>query len=686
MAKSTSRLAVENLHDAGADSRHEVSAHLHDMLALSPAVIYRCGPPPDYPTTYISPNVADQLGYDPEDFYSDSQFWRHLLHPEDAERIVRQLDSVGLKFRIEYEYRLRRRNGTYAWIHDQLSPVHDTEGNLTSLVGSWIDVTARRHTAAIHKTQSHVLATLVAGSSLQETLTELALAFERQSPGLLCSILVYDAFTNTLGQGCAPSLPDAYNEAINGVGVGPNVGSCGTAVFRRERVVVEDIEKDPLWKDFRGLAREHGLRACWSQPIMGDGNCVLGTFAMYYREPRGPTPFELQLIEGAANLAAISIQRKRADNALRASWAKYQDLYAHAPDMFVSVNVQTDAIAECNNTLLMQSGYTKDEIIGRNIYDLYQADCVESAKRAFAEFARTGSVRDIELRLRRKDGGSLDVSLNVSAAYDEKGEIRFSRSILRDITERKGAEKEAREHHAALTHAYRLISMGEFAGALAHELNQPLCAIVSNAQAGLRLFNNNTPDLKEIRATLADIVGQGDRAGQVIRGLREFLRKERPQKVSLQINDAIRGALALAGLDGVRAEDSIHLEMAEELPDVLGDLIQLEQVVLNLVRNGLESARELHAGSCELVVRSRRDDDKIEVAVIDNGVGLSSDTAVDVFAPFFTTKPEGLGMGLWICQSIVEAHGGRLWATPNSGQGATFRFLLPIEQENVSDA
>ena len=441
----TAKRATKRSSRRPAENGQGTSAHLHRMLSLSPAVIYSCDPGPDYPTTYISHNVVDRLGYMPADFYTDSFLWTKLLHPDDASYVLRKLARIGEVNQISYEYRVRHRCGHYLWLHDQVSAIRDTAGDVSMIVGCWVDVSERKRAEAFQAGQSRVLTCLVEEASLEESLTQLARAIEAQVPDMICSILILDEATKCLRLGAAPSLANAYNEAIDGIEIGPSVGSCGTAAFRGERVIVEDIETDPLWKDFRTLAREHRLRACWSQPILGATGGVLGTFAMYYQDVRKPSRSELELIERAASLAAVAIQRKRADEALQASEKRYHDLYDNAPDMFASVDAKTGKVIQCNNTLAFSTGYTKEEIVGRPIFDLYHPDCRADVQRCFDLFVRTGSVRDEDLQLRRKDGSKIDVSLNTSAVRDDAGHVLYCRSILRDITERKRAEAAQRE-------------------------------------------------------------------------------------------------------------------------------------------------------------------------------------------------------------------------------------------------
>jgi len=295
----------------------EIPGALEEFLARLPAVLYRCGPPPSYPTTFVSENVLPQFGYPSNEFYADPYFWTKRIHENDRERILAALASIGDKDSISYEYRFRRIDGEYSWLHDQVSVLRDDHGEIVGLVGSWFDISDRRNLEMLQSGQAQVLDSLVKRRSLEDSLSQIVRVMESQNSEMVCSILRFDPATQTLRHGAAPSLPDEYNRQIDGAAIGPQAGSCGTAGFRRTRVVVTDIDRDPLWANYRDLARGIGMRACWSQPIFSSSEQLLGTFAMYYREPRGPSRGELQLIEQAASLAALAIERYHDDELMR---------------------------------------------------------------------------------------------------------------------------------------------------------------------------------------------------------------------------------------------------------------------------------------------------------------------------------------------------------------------------------
>ena len=246
-----------------------------------------------------------------------------------------------------------------------------------------------------------------------------------------------------------------------------------------------------------------------------------------------------------------------------------------------------------------------------------------------------------------------------------------------DITERKRADEALRKAQANLAHVTRLTTVGELTASIAHEVNQPLAAVVMNANTCLRWLDRNPPDLDEARAATRRIVRDGNRGSDIIARIRGMLKKEPPTRVRLNVNDVIQEVIALARMDlhGV----ALQTDLADSLAEVTADRVQLQQVLLNLTVNAIDAMKPVTDRPRALLIRTRNHDERtVLVAVQDSGVGLDAKQMEQIFETFYTTKPEGLGMGLSICRSIIEGHGGRLWAEPNQGPGATFQFTLPI--------
>jgi PAS domain S-box-containing protein len=285
-------------------------------------------------------------------------------------------------------------------------------------------------------------------------------------------------------------------------------------------------------------------------------------------------------------------------------------------------------------------------------------------------------------RLLMPDGSIKHVHVRAHAVRDASSGIDFVGAVS-DVTARKQAEAALHEAQMNLAHVTRVTALGEFAASIAHEVNQPLAAVVTNAAACLRWLDREPANLKEVRSTVQSIVADGNRAGEVIQRVRALVNKTDDQKAPLQINDVVNEVTSLVQHELFSHRVALRLELAPALPLVLADRIQLQQVILNLVINGIEAMQPVKDRSRELVIRTRQDEtSQVLVTVSDDGVGVAAENADRLFDAFFTTKSGGMGMGLSICRSIVNAHGGRLSASGNAGPGATFQFTLPLYRED----
>lgn len=254
---------------------------------------------------------------------------------------------------------------------------------------------------------------------------------------------------------------------------------------------------------------------------------------------------------------------------------------------------------------------------------------------------------------------------------------RLISNVHKSNEERRRAEETLRKAQADLAHVTRLVSMGELAASIAHEINQPLTAVVTNGSACLRWLSSDSPNLDEAREAARRIVRDGNHAGEVLKGIRAFLKKADTQKNRVDINKTITEVVALARDEGRRHQVTLHTKLANDLPTVLGDRVQLQQVILNLVLNGIEAMTNSAPAARELHIYSRLyEGDKVLVAVKDFGAGVAPGDVEKLFDAFYSTKPDGLGMGLAISRTIVEDHGGRLWIAPENGLGTTFQFTL----------
>jgi len=1038
---------------------------LRDVIETMPAHVWSTLP--DGALDFVNQRWQEFTGLPLEDALGWN--WETVVHPDDKSRFVAEW-RAALKNQqpMESEIRVRRKDGEYRWLFVRNVPLRNELGNIVKWYGTGIEIDDRKRAEALLSGEKRILEMMAKGDSLAQILDSLCRLVEEQTAGVLTSILLLDG--NRLRHGGAPSLPKAYTDAIDGVVIGPSVGSCGTAAYRGEQVIVEDIATDPLWADYREAALPHSLRACWSTPVFSTQGKVMATFAMYYREPRSPSPRDQEIIEQITHLAGVVIARKLTLEALRRSeaylaeaqkltktgslaWDPVSAKTLHCSDevfrmfgldpqrgmpaiadLLGRVHPEdreyvtgrsrkgTDDKAEhvVDYRLLLPDGILKyihsirhpilndggevvefvgtiidvteqkraEETMRRSetylaeaqrlthtgswtwspvtretpywseemfriygldpqqgpptneafwervhpedrdsMYELMKkaarekteyehdhrivrpegtvkhihaighpvldraGDVVEfvgtavdvtERKRAEEELRRseaylaeaqrlthTGSwawemktlkvlycsdemyrifgfdpqggvptAEDFEQRMHPEDhdnvhaiawkaitqkadyvvehrivrpdrtvkyilttghpvlngtgevaeyfGTSADVTerkraeealrrseaylaeaqklthtgscawnmvtreVNHSSAEHSRlygfdpelgipsleaifqrvhpedraaaiatlerasrertdsendfravlpdGTIKYIHAVGHpffdaagnlveyvgtavDVTERKRAEEERerlRQLEADLAHIGRVTTLGELAASLAHELNQPITAAITNANTSLRWLARAEPDLDEAREAIMRIVKDGTRAAEVINRLRSFYKKGTPPQPELvDMNEVAHEMMMLLRNEANRYSIAMRTELAPKLPRVMADRVQLQQVFMNLMLNGIEAMKETGG---ELTIKSQSGNDgQILISVSDIGVGLPTDEADQIFNAFFTTKPQGTGMGLAITRSIIEAHGGRLWASANTGRGATFHFTLPSE-------
>ena len=914
---------------------------LRDVIETMPAHVWSTLP--DGALDFVNQRWREFTGLPLEDALGWN--WETVVHPDDRKRFVAEWQAALKNGQtMESEIRVRREDGEYRWLFVRNVPLRDELGNIVKWYGTGVEIEDRKRAEALLTGEKRILEMAAKGDSLAQILDSLCRLVEEQASGALASILLLEG--NRLRHGGAPSLPKAYTDAIDGVVIGPSVGSCGTAAYRGEQVIVEDIATDPLWADYREVALPHSLRACWSTPVFSSQGTVLATFAMYYREPHSPSLRDQEIIEQITHLAGVVIERRQTIEALRrskaylaeaqklshtGSWtwspvtretpywseemfriygldpqqgppaseafwdrvhaedrysmrelmrraAREKTEYEHdhrivlpdgtvkhihaighpvldragdvlefvgtavdvterkraeealqrseaylveaqklaktgswaynpatekaihwSDEMFrifgldpqrgsppdreeflrmmhpedrdrfnervekafrekgdfvqdyrivlpdgtikhlheighpvldetgniieyvgtevdvterkrseeelrtaetrfrASVDHLTDAlfihddqddqgrVMDVNQQACDSLGYTREELIGMTAFD-YDAFVDATFMRSIKERVARGEVFSFESVHRRKDGTTFPVEVRARPFWH--GDHRFGLALVRDITDRKRAEAERerlRQLEADLAHINRVSMMGELAAALAHEIKQPIAAAVTNANTSLRWLAREEPDVHEAREAIMRIVKDGTRAAEIINRLRSFYRKGAPPQPELvDLNQVAHEMFMLLRIEANRYSIAMRTELAPELPRVMTDRVQLQQVFMNLMLNAIEAMKET-AG--ELTIKSQLGNDgQLLISVSDTGVGLPVDRTDEIFNAFFTTKPQGTGMGLAITRSIIEAHGGRLWASANTGRGATFCFTLPSEAASSTSA
>lgn len=377
-------------------------------------------------------------------------------------------------------------------------------------------------------------------------------------------------------------------------------------------------------------------------------------------------------------LQAEIAERKRAEEVLQKQALELRDqaqLLELAHDAIL-VRDLSSVIIFWNRGAERMYGWTREEAKGEVTHIFLQTAFPRSFEEFEAELRGRGYWEG-ELVHTTRDGSRLVVASRQVLQRDQSGNAVAILEINNDITDRKRAEEALRKAQTDLAHVTRVMTLGELTTSIAHEVNQPLSGVVLNGNACLRWLGGDAPNLDEAREAARRIVRDGKRASDVITRIRALVRKTDTEKARLDINDAIREVVALAQAEVRRHGVALRMELAGDLPPVLGDRVQLQQVILNLVMNGVEAMASVADRPRELLIRSRQhESDQVLVAVQDSGIGIDWQHLDKVFNAFYTTKSQGMGMGLSISRSIVENHGGRLWTVPNDGPGAIFQFTL----------
>jgi PAS domain S-box-containing protein len=327
------------------------------------------------------------------------------------------------------------------------------------------------------------------------------------------------------------------------------------------------------------------------------------------------------------------------------------------------------------------TGYDADEIIGHNVAVLKSAKTsLKDYKRVWTALGAGESWRG-RLRNRRKDGSEYRTEASISPVKSADGAITHFVSVEEDLTERLKAEEGARAHRQQLNRYMRIATIGEMGATLAHELNQPITAVVNYCRGSLRRLGSGSWTPGELAEALEETYGEAQRASEILNSIARFVRPSTERKQAQDVNSIIRSAVCLADRDLHRRRIDLVLDLAPDLPPVTVNAIEVEQILLNLLRNGIDAVSEKRSGEGTIVIRSLPlGADTLRISVHDNGRGFPLDVAEHAFDPFFTTKPEGMGMGLAISRSIIESHGGRVWVEANPGGGAGVHFTLPIRE------
>jgi two-component system NtrC family sensor kinase len=566
----------------------------------------------------------------------------------------------------------RRRDGTTFPIDLSVSRTQiDGRSHLTIVIR---DVTDWKRAEETSEWQRRVLESIATGVELRDVLATIAHFHEAQCPGTECAFHLIDDDGLTLRSASAPSMRPEFVESMDEIVVGPHSSTCGTAVYRREPVITPDITTDRLWNDYRALALEQSYRSCWAMPIRSPQGRVLGALTMYTRQLHTPSASELKVSALATQLAGIAVDRAHAAESLRQSEASFRSFVENSP-IGIYRATGTGRLLAVNASLVQLLGYESSiELLQVEMDDDLFVSTVDR-DRLLRQLEAHGELRSAEMEWKRKDSTTLTVRVSARAYRDERGSVWFTEGFVENVTPLRAAE-------LALRQSEKLAALGQLVSGVAHELNNPLAAILHFAE-----------DLLDDERTAADLEAlsvirdQARRSRSIVRDLLSFVRFRDASRERVQLTDAL--AATIKALQP--SIEDIGARLVAELPegDVYGstDRAGLQQIVTNLVINGAQASGR--GGVVRLVAQAS--ERELTIVIEDTGPGIPAGVMDRIFEPFFTTKPlgQGTGLGLSVTLGIVQQLGGRITAEnrdPGEGTGARFTVTLAIDGMVVPDA
>jgi PAS domain S-box-containing protein len=460
------------------------------------------------------------------------------------------------------------------------------------------------------------------------------------------------------------------------------------AVRTKDSVLLQDgVDADPFSAD--EYVRAHHPKSILCLPLLKQTGLIGIIYLENNLTANALAPARIAVIKLLALEAAMSLENLHLHSDVQERDTKTRRIIDSALDAVLSID-EHGKVTEWNAQAETMFGWKRDEALSRTLSELFIPPRYRDAHdKGLRHFLSTGEGpllnRRIEITALHRDGSEFPVEVSI-APYQIDGNWEFS-GFVRDITEKKAAEASTRRHREMemeLAHANRVATMGQLSASIAHEVNQPIGAAVTNAHAALRWLRATPANMDEVRQALSRIVTNGNRATDVLSRIRAFIKKAPPRQDSFDVNQAVLEVVAFTRNEAKKNKVATQIKLAEGLPVVQGDRVQLQQVILNLIMNAIEAMSASDPGSRRLLIGSAKSElNEVSVEVADSGPGFPVANVEQIFHAFYTTKPAGLGMGLSICRSIVEAHGGQLRAAAAHPTGAIFTFTLPVRSNGA---
>ena len=613
---------------------------LRQLIETVPGLIWSTAP--DGEPTQLNQRILDYSGMQFEDYLHGG--WEALIHPDDFPETARAFyHAIQTGTSYQVVHRLRRADGEFRWYHVRGEPLRDPQGRIIQWYGLSVDVDeAKKAEDRLRRSEAY----LAEAQRLSHT-----------------GSAVYNE----------TEIPYWSDEAARLFGFDPLQGiPIREAVWQR-------IHPDDLDRVNENI--EHGVRE--KRSFANEFRIILPDGMVKHIEATNKPVFSAsgELLEIVATGLDVT-ERKRAEQTLRESEAKFRDYAETASDWFWEIG------PDHKFTLLTENafGAPAADLLGTAWWDhaLDLETEPEKWRLVWATLDSRKPFRDFVYCSVDGRGSPMYVKVSGKPVFDANGEFRGYRGTGTDVTALRTVEAEARESERRyrevqleLAHANRVATTGQLTASITHEVNQPITAAVTYALAARRFLSAEPPNLREVDDALSLIVREGNRAGEVVGRIRALIKKAPARKDAVEINDAILEVIALTRAEAANNSVSVRTQLAEGLPRVQGDRVQLQQVLLNLIINAIEAMRDVGEDERELLIGTRNEPDGVSVEVRDSGPGFAPAALERVFEAFYTTKPSGLGLGLSICRSIIEAHNGRLWASPNVPRGAIFGFIAP---------
>jgi PAS domain S-box-containing protein len=580
--------------------------------------------------------------------------YHNLMLPEDKPRVIEEARrAIRDKTDFEINFRIRHPDGTTRHVHSVGHPVLNSDGDLIQLVGTNVDVTEQHE----------------ANEKLQRAFDEIKKSQDHLR-------LVIDTIPTLVWRAKPDGVPDFLNQpALDYTGL-----SLDRAQLGWPRAFHPEDKKAMLikWSAIRQSGKRGGLEARLRR-------CD-GVYRWFLFEAEPLRDQSGNIVNWYGSATDIE-DRKLAEFALRESEQRFRDYAETASDWLweTGPDHRITNISEHINAIGLRpppvSGLTRWEIASD-----YETE-PEKWRLHRETLDSHRPFRELVYSLINQSGSQVYVRSSGKPVFNVEGRFIGYRGTATDVTaliRAEQAEQALRKAQTELAHVTRVTMLGELTASIAHEVNQPLAAVVANAEASLRWLNREQPDLAAARRSVEWVINDGCRASDVIRRVRALAKKSDMETARLDLNQVVDEATTLVERELAKHQVLLRTEIAPALPEILGDRVQLQQVIINLLMNGIEATEPVTDRARELLIRSGKDDTgQLILSVTDNGIGISAENANRLFNAFFTTKSSGLGMGLSICRSIVEAHGGRMFASSNEGPGATFQLVLPLYREDI---